>query len=89
MPASLTVTTRVYRSLPVWLALEYLEKLGGRAGDTRRLQGAGWRAIVRDAPDVELGVVRIGQTEIVFEGDAEIVPRIITAFEKKALRAGG
>lgn len=89
MPASPTVTTRVYRSLPVWLAFEYLEALGGRAGDAGWLQGAGWRAIVRDAPDVVLGVVRIGQTEIVFEGDAEIVPRVIAAFEKKALRAGG
>jgi len=38
---------------------------------------------------IALGALRIGQIQIVFEGDATAVEQVIAAFEKKALRAGG
>ncbi len=79
----------VYRSLPLWLAREYLVELGGRADDVQIVSGKDWRAEISDAPEIELGAIRIGQIKIVFDGDAECVARIIAAFEKKALRAGG
>lgn len=81
--------TRTYRSLPLWLAHAYLLELGGRASGASSIEGESWHAEICDAPDVAVGAIHIGQTEIVFEGDAESVSRLIAAFEKKALRAGG
>lgn len=88
MNATRAQSVRVYRSLPRWLAQEYLCELGGRADDAS-INGEGWRAEICDASDVVVGAIRIGQIEIVFDGDAESVSRLIAAFEKKALRAGG
>lgn len=89
MDSPIALVTRVYRSLPIWLAQEYLGELGGRIDDAECVQGKGWGARIFDAPDVVVGVVRVGQIQIVFEGSADAVARVITAFEKKALRAGG
>lgn len=88
MNATRAQSARVYRSLPLWLAREYLMELGGRADDAS-INGEGWRAEICDAPDVVFGAIRIGQIEIRVDGDAESVARLIAAFEKKALRAGG
>lgn len=84
-----SIISRVYRSLPLWLAQEYLYELGGRARDAEWIQGENWRVLIRDAPEIVSGAVHIGQTQMVFEGDAETVARLLGAFEKKALRAGG
>lgn len=80
---------RVYRSLPLWLAQEYLCALGGAPLDAESVQGGGWHAVLSDAPDIVLGAVRVGQIQILFRGDAPAVRNVIAAFEKKAVRAGG
>jgi hypothetical protein len=83
MDATRTRVARVYRSLPLWLARDYLCELGGRARDAQTIQGERWRAELSDAPDIVLGAMRIGQIEIVFDGDAEILQSLVAAFEKR------
>lgn len=80
---------KVYRSLPLWLAREYLESIGGRVVCEDLVQGDAWSATLRHAPDFEIGALRVGQIRVVFHADAQTMPRVIAAFEKKALRAGG
>lgn len=53
------------------------------------VQGDAWRAELYDAPDFEIGALRVGQIRVVFHADAEKIFDVIAAFEKKALRAGG
>ena len=80
---------RVYRSLPLWLACEYLAELGGDPTPAQLLQGDGWTAQVLDEPPFEIGALHVGQTRVRFEGDAVAVNALLAAFERKALRAGG
>lgn len=82
-------SARLYRSLPRWLAVDYLCAIGGQAQDDNHIAGAGWHAVVSDADDVCIGAARVGQIQIVFAGDEVQVQRVIAGFEKKALRAGG
>jgi hypothetical protein len=87
--ANAATETRFYRGLPLWLACEYLTCLGGSAQADSQITGDGWRAVLTDAPDIVMGVVRLGQIQITFEGDPAALARLLGAFEKKALRAGG
>ncbi|MBI4674701.1 MAG: hypothetical protein HY741_23905 [Chloroflexi bacterium] len=80
---------KVYRSLPLWLAREYLESIGGRVVREDLVQGDAWHVELHDAPDFEIGALRVGQIRVVFQADAESIHNVIAAFEKKALRAGG
>ncbi len=80
---------REYRSLPLWLAHEYLLELGGRTEFGHTIQGAGWRARIRDADDIAIGVLRIGRIFVAFEGEEPAVAAAMAAFDAKALRAGG
>jgi hypothetical protein len=79
---------RDYRSLPLWLARAYLVDIGGNASDDG-VRGADWSATLREGEPIAIGALRIGQIHIVFDGDAAALERVIAAFEKKALRAGG
>ncbi|MBI5879770.1 MAG: MoaD/ThiS family protein [Chloroflexi bacterium] len=80
---------REYRSLPIWLAHEYLRELGGRGAAGQPVEGPGWRARVRDADDVVIGVLHIGRIFVDFEGNESAVAAAMAAFDAKALRAGG
>ena len=88
LPSALAKLTAppVYKLPPATLAhtRSYLtQKIKGESPD---LVFDGFIALT---PDVEVGAVRVGQIQIAFQGDAQIVARIVAAFEKKALRAGG
>lgn len=80
---------KVYRSLPLWLAREYLESIGGVLVRDDLVQGDTWSADVLDMPNYRVGVLGVGQIRIVFHADAEKIHSVIAAFEKKAMRAGG
>jgi hypothetical protein len=80
---------REYRSLPLWLAREYLIEVGGIAADDNTVSGNGWQAQLSIRDPVPIGALRIGLIQIVFDGGDEILPGVLTAFEKKAVRAGG
>jgi hypothetical protein len=73
----------------LWLARAYLENIGGRVVRADLVQGDGWSATLHNAPDFEIGVLRVGQIRVVWYANAQRLPRVIAAFEKKALRAGG
>ncbi len=81
--------TRDYRSLPLWLARDYLIEIGGAPTEGYVVQGATWVATVRDGEDVQIGRFRIGQIFVDFEADENVLPGVLAAFEKKAMRAGG
>ncbi len=80
---------RDYRSLPLWLAREYLIEVGGHTEADGNVRGAGWRAQLSEGDAIPIGALRIGQIRLIFEGDAVVLDPVIAAFEKKALRAGG
>ena len=81
--------TRVYRSLPKWLARDYLVELEGKASSGDFVYGVGWQAFLHDGDSIAIGAVHVGQIHVEFEGDDARVPQVIAAFERKALRAGG
>jgi len=80
---------REFRSLPLWLAREYLLELGGRDEGGEGMAGDGWRAVIRDADDVVIGALHVGRIYIDFDGDEAAMSAAMTAFDAKALRAGG
>jgi hypothetical protein len=80
---------RDYRSLPLWLAREYLVEIGGKAVSDVEVRGATWHARLSEGETIPIGALRIGQIRIIFDGDASTLDPLIAAFEKKALRAGG
>lgn len=80
---------RDYRSLPLWLAREYLIELGGQPESDGDVRGNGWRVQLSEGDAISIGALRIGQIRLAFEGDAVVLDQVIAAFERKALRAGG
>lgn len=80
---------KVYRSLPLWLAREYLEEIGGTAQNENFVQGAGWSAALSTTESIGIGALRIIQLRVVFRGAPDALPALIARFEAKALRAGG
>lgn len=80
---------KLYRSLPLWLAREYLEEIGGVAENENFVQGENWSAALSTSESIGIGVLRISQLRVVFRSAPEVSDTIIAAFEKKALRAGG
>jgi len=80
---------RDYRSLPLWLAREYLVEIGGKAVSDVEVRGATWHARLSEGETIPIGALRIGQIRLTFEGDGAVLDQVIATFEKKALRAGG
>ena len=79
---------REYRSLPLWLAREYLVELGGIASEDV-VGNDQWHARLRTLEPVPIGALRIGRIQIDFAGEEATLSALLTAFEQKALRAGG
>jgi hypothetical protein len=80
---------RAYRGLPLWLARDYLIELGGESESNDGVRGENWRVTLCEGEPIAIGALRIGQIQIIFEGDDATLARVVSAFEKKALRAGG
>lgn len=80
---------KLYRSLPLWLASEYLQALGGVAQNENQVQGAEWSVTLSEAEEAPIGALRIGQIRVVFRAAPGSLDSLIAAFEKKAMRAGG
>ena len=80
---------KLYRSLPLWLAREYLEEIGGVAQNENLVQGENWSAALSTSESIGIGALRIIQLRVVFRAAPDVLNTIIAAFEKKALRAGG
>jgi hypothetical protein len=80
---------REYRCLPLWRAHETMLKLSGRSESGNSVQGAGWRAHMRDGEPIAIGTLHVGRIFIEFEGEEPAVAEVIAALHKKALRAGG
>lgn len=80
---------RDYRSLPLWLAREYLIELGGQPESDGNVRGNRWRVQLSEGDAIPIGALRIGQIRMTFEGEVAVLDQVIAAFERKALRAGG
>ena len=80
---------RDYRSLPLWLAREYLIEIGGNATEDDCVRGADWSAYLHEGEFVAIGALHVGTIHVEFVGDENAVNWVIVAFERKALRAGG
>ena len=81
--------TRTYRGISVRAAVHYLTGLGGEATDGRTVTGDGWEARL-DVDTVEVGPsLALTEVTVRFRGDDEVVPGVVEAFSKKAVRAGG
>jgi len=67
----------------------YLVDLGGREEEPGKIAGNGWEASVTAGDLVNVGAIRLGVTEVEFNGDPLAVSRVREALEKKVVRAGG
>lgn len=85
----MTVRERSFRGLSARAAVGYLEGLGGRRVDDRRVEGEGWSAEVGE-DEVAIGPsVSLTEVTVRFEGDPETLDPLIERFAQKAIRAGG
>jgi len=80
---------RDYRSLPLWLAREDLIEIGGNVEEGDCVRGADWSAYLHEGEFIAIGSLRVGTIHVEFVGDESAVNRVIVAFERKAMRAGG
>ena len=82
------------RGLPEWLIRKSLAEIGASAADTPELpqmRAEGWTAswTTRRVPIAGSSGLGLTQFEIVFEGDADLLPEVEERFMKKAQRGGG
>ncbi len=82
------------RGLPEWLIRKYLAEIGASAADTPELpqmRAEGWTVswTTRRVPIAGSSGLGLTQFEIVFEGDADLLPEVEERFMKKAQRGGG
>lgn len=83
----MTTETFVY-AIPLWLMREYLEELGGAAASETVVVGPGWRGELTKLPVREVGSLRIGQVQLILEGDAEALAALRPGLDLKTLRGG-
>ena len=84
----MTEPIREVHSIPLWLLREYLEELGGVAESETLILGDGWQADLQKLPPKEVGSLRVGQVEVLFNGNSEAVEAIRKRFMMKTMRAG-
>ncbi len=77
------------RGIGASIVVPYLIDLGGVQTEPGLVVGSGWQAKVWQGEPFQLYALRVGVTEIEFSGEPEIVDRVITDFQRKAIRAGG
>ncbi|MCA9932783.1 MAG: DUF1952 domain-containing protein [Ardenticatenaceae bacterium] len=79
---------QVARGIPLWLMQDYLEELGGYVEEDGRVTGPGWTATLTQLEPFRLGSLRVGQVQLVLEGDTETLAELKPQLEKKTMRAG-
>lgn len=80
--------TRTFRGITGRAAVMYLERLGGEVTGDGVVDGEGWSARVEAGTATVGPTLRIDEVTIEFEG-ADGLDEVVSAFEQKAVRAGG
>jgi len=76
------------RGIPLWLMQDYLVELGGVVEEDGRVLGNGWTATLTKLEPFRLGSLRVGQVELILEGDPQTLAEFKPLLEKKTMRAG-
>ncbi|MGC8781297.1 MAG: hypothetical protein ACP5UQ_10565 [Anaerolineae bacterium] len=77
------------RGIGVPIVVLYLIELGGIETEPGLIVGPGWQARVWAGEPVRLHALRLGVTEVEFNGEPATVEQVVMRFQKKAIRAGG
>jgi len=79
------------RSVPLWLAENYLVKSGGEVIQKERLvRGDGWEARLTPGEPLKLGSLRIGRHYLDISGDNEaILEQVMSQLGWMLMRGGG
>ena len=82
------------RGLPEWLIRKYLSEIGASETDSPKkptMHAEGWSVSWTSQPKPIAGSNGLGLTQfdMVFEGDAHLLPKVEERFMKKAQRGGG
>ncbi|MFC7201400.1 hypothetical protein [Halospeciosus flavus] len=87
--AEWTTREKSFRGISIRLARNYLENLGGEAVADDRVEADDWTASL-SAEKAEVGPsLRLTEVTVVFEGDPDVLDRLVEQFSQKAMRAGG
>ena len=81
--------TRELRGIPLWLLKIYLVEIGGVEDGSDKVRGSGWRALLTQMEDFQVGSIRVGQVRLELAIEEAVFEEFIAALEKKLLRAGG
>lgn len=76
------------RGIPLKLFQDYLIDLGGSLEAEGHVTGPGWQAHLQRLEPFQIGSLRVGQIQVVFEGQPEALDALLPSLEKKLLRAG-
>lgn len=80
---------RSFRGISLRLAKKYLGSVGAESVGEDWAEGPDWRADL-SAEKVSIGPsLELTEATVVFEGEEETLDRVVPAFAKKAIRAGG
>ncbi len=77
------------RGMGVGIVTDYLAALGEREAEPGLLVGQDWQARISAGAPVQIGAIRLGVTEVVFQGEPAAVSATVAQLERKTLRAGG
>lgn len=80
---------RELRGIPIWLLKIYLCEIGGSDMGENEIQGPGWRILLAQIDDFQVGSLRVGQVRLQLEAEENVLEGLNTTLEKKLLRAGG
>ena len=80
---------REVRGIPLWMILEYLVELGGRAVGKDAAESDTWTAKLRQIEDFKIGSLEIGQVLLTIQGDEPPLAALNLKLDVKLLRAGG
>lgn len=75
--------------IPLWLAREYLVKLGGVCSDDERVLADGWEARLIQLPDYLIGSLRAGQIRLELTTDQPTYDQLWRLLDSKLIRDGG
>lgn len=75
--------------IPLWLMKKYLVDLGGTETGNDVVEGAGWRAELRQGEPKRLGSLVIGRIEVEITGEDGTVEALLEKLHWKTLRGGG
>ena len=78
----------IYAGIPLWLLVEYLEDLGGKAISDYEVEGAGWSAAITKIEPNRVGSLRVGRVQLDLEGDPDAIADLKPRLELKTMRAG-